>query len=185
METFNDLLTKWQPFFTAVAGATATLIGLLFVSLSINREKIAGSENRVLMRLAKRSFGDYIFVMFIALLFLMPNHNAYGLAIALTALIIVRGWFLLRSIVRPWNARHIDVRSGVREHILSTLAWLGLIATTIEIYRGNVLATFFLVPVISLLLCNASINAWALLIMEEKLPNKQPSVAELRSDSST
>lgn len=100
METLYDSLARWQPFFTAVAGATATLVGLLFVSLSINREKITTEENRHLLRLAQRSFGDFLFAMFIALLFLVPNHETYGLAGPLFILAAVRGWFLIRALAR-------------------------------------------------------------------------------------
>lgn len=173
MESFYDSLTRWQPFFAAVAGATATLVGLLFVSLSINREKITAAENRHLLRLAQRSFGDYLFAMFIALLFLVPNHETYGLAGPLFILAAVRGWFLIRALARAIKEQ-ASTWGGWREQIFSVLSWLGLIVAGVEIYRGQILATFILVPVISLLLVNASMNAWALLIMEKNTDVKPP-----------
>lgn len=169
MESFNDILTKWQPFFSTVATVAATLAGLLFVSLSINRETITAPQNRLLLRLAHRSFGDLIFALFIAILFLVPAHETFSLAIPLFSLAAFRGWFLLRSISRsaqgaPNNAAGLG---AMREHAFQSLSFLGLVAASFAIYRGTIAAAFFLVPVIALLLCNATLNAWLLLIMEK------------------
>lgn len=166
MESFNDQITRWQPFFSTIVGATATLAGLLFVSLSINREKITAQENRNLLRLAQRSFADYMFALFISLMFLMPNHVTYGLAIPLFMVAAVRIWFLIR-VIRPSMKRdNLETFGRLRENITQILSSLGLVAAGVEIYRGQVIATFFLVPVISLLLVNASLNAWSLLVLE-------------------
>jgi len=171
MESFNDLLTRWQPFFTAVAGVAATLAGLLFVSLSINREKIAAPENHVLMRLAQRSFGDLIFTLFISLMFLVPNHHAYGLVVA-----AARGcWFISSFCI--WSKRTTKksaVTGALREQIFQILAYLGLLVAIVGICLGNLVWTFLLVPVIALLIYNASMNAWLLLIMETSPDDKHP-----------
>lgn len=176
MESFYDLLIKWQPFFAAVAGVAATLAGLLFVSLSINREKITARENRILLRVAQRSFGDLIFALFIAILFLIPAHETYSLAVPLFILAACRGWLLARSFYRSAknNLQNPAGFNGFREYAFQILSWLGLLAATVEIYRGKVLAIFFLVPVIALLLYNASLNAWLLLIMEKSPDENHP-----------
>ena len=166
METFNESLTKWQPFFTAVAGATATLIGLLFVSLSINREKITAQEDRVLLRLAQRSFADFLFAMFIALMFLIPCLEPRSLAIPLFCVAAMRGFWLARSICRSSGS------GKLREQILPVLSTLALFVTCYQIYRAQILVTFLLVPIIAMLVLNASRNAWALLIMEKNLEEK-------------
>lgn len=169
MESFNDLLTKWQPFFSTVAGVSATLAGLLFVSLSVNREKIAASNNRVLMRLAQRSFGDLIFALFVAILFLIPAHEPHTLAIPIFILALCRGYLMARSFYRA-GKQSLSEPAGfgrIRENAIQVLCWLGLFAAGVAIYRGVILAIFFLVPVISLLLYNGSVNAWSLLVMEK------------------
>lgn len=162
MESFYDKLTHWQPFFSTVAGATATLAGLLFVALSINREKLMAMENRELLRSAKRSFGDYLFAMFIALLFLMPNHEPFGLALPLLSVAVVRICFLFLALCHSAN------KSRWREQFFPALSCVGLIVVVVEIYRGEMMAAFLLVVVIAFLLYNATMNAWDLLIMEKK-----------------
>ncbi|MDB6125852.1 MAG: hypothetical protein JWQ71_4845 [Pedosphaera sp.] len=182
MESFNDLITRWQPFFSAVAGVAATLAGLLFVSLSINREKITAQENRKLLRLAQRSFADYLYALFISLMFLMPNHESYGLAIPLFMVVAVRVWFLIRVIQRSTKGENPAALGGLRENVIQIVSCLGLVVAGVEIYRGQVLATFFLVPVIALLLCNASLNAWLLLIMERTAEEEPSDATRQRSE---
>ena len=176
MESFNDLLTKWQPFFSAVAGVSATLAGLLFVSLSLNREKITARQNRLWLRLAQRSFGDLMFALFMSILFLIPAHETYSLCIPLFILTAFRGGLLIRSFYR--SAREVPDNperfGGFRENAFQAVSCLGLLAATIEIYRGVVLAIFFLVPVVALLLYNGSWNAWLLLIMERSADENPP-----------
>ena len=162
MESFYDKLTHWQPFFSTVAGATATLAGLLFIALSINREKIMAVENRDLLRSAKRSFGDYLFGMFIALLFLMPNHEPFGLALPLLSVAVIRICFLVVALYRSSN------ENRWREQFFPALSCVGLVVVVVEIYRGEVMAAFLLVVVIAFLLYNATMNAWDLLIMKKR-----------------
>jgi hypothetical protein len=155
------------------------LAGLLFVSLSINREKITAQKNRIMLRAAQRSFGDLMFALFIALLFLIPAHETYSLGIPLFILAACRAWLLIRSFYRSTKDTRKDAagRGSFREYMFQALSCLGLLAATIEIYRGAILATFFLVPVIALLLYSASLNAWLLLLMEKGTddgPSTQP-----------
>jgi hypothetical protein len=180
MDSFTDSLTKWQPFFSTIAAVAATLAGLLFVSLSLNREKITAQENRLLLRLARRSFGDFMYALFIALMFLMPNHMPYPLAIPLICFSAVRGWLLVRSICHfsktTWENHD---KFGVwRDLAFQAVTSLGLLVAAVEIYRGEIVATFILVPIISFLLYNASANAWSLLILERTTDKKPPGAAQ-------
>jgi hypothetical protein len=169
MESLNDFLTRWQPFFGAVAGVAATFAGLLFVSLSINRERITAQQNRILLRVARRTFGDLMFTLFISLVFLLPTHDSTTLGVPLFILATCRCWLLARSFYR--SAREIPQKTtgfgGVREYVSQIISLLGLVAATIEIYRGKLLFAYLLVPVIAFLLLNASMNAWSLLLMEK------------------
>ncbi len=42
MEKFQASIQSWQVFYATVAAASATLTGLLFVSLSLNCERLKG-----------------------------------------------------------------------------------------------------------------------------------------------
>src|SRR5579884_905770 len=130
MESFYEGLARWQPFFTASAGVAATLAGLLFVALSLNREKITAQESRLLMRHAQRSFGDFLLALFIALLFLVPVYRSSDLTISLVFPLAFRGQWLARSIYRT-----IKISGGkqtalnvAREYLFQALSWIVLLA---------------------------------------------------------
>jgi len=179
MQTLNDVLITWQPFFSAVAGVAATLAGLLFVSLSINRDKITARDNHNLLRIAKRSFGDYLYALFIALMFLMPNRHPVGLVPALFLLVAIRIGFLVYNVLpsRPIAGNRSASFDDLRAHAFQAVSCLGLTIVGIEIYRDQFFAIFILVPVIALLLYNASRNAWLLLVMEDAVEKTPSSVA--------
>lgn len=175
MESFYDGLVKWQPFFTASAGVAATLAGLLFVALSLNRERIAAEENRLLMRHAYRSFGDFLLALFIALLFLVPVYEATSLIISLAFPLAFRGQYLARSLYKTIKMNHgkRTLLKIAREYLFQALSWLVLLLAAIEIYRGKMIATYLIVPVIALLMYNATLNAWQLLILEKRIEEKE------------
>jgi hypothetical protein len=183
MESFYEVLTRWQPFFSAVAGVAATLAGLLFVSLSLNRDKITAEENRVFMRLARRTFGNLLYTLMLALMFLVPNHHAYGLAMALFCIVTIRGLWFLRIMVRGRDSATVQPVRW-REQTIELLAFLGLLIASVAISSGQYIGIFLLVPVVALLLYRASMNAWLLLIMEKNAANGAQPPADSR-DSGT
>ena len=166
---FESMITLWQPFFTTMAGVSATLVGLLFVSLSINREKITSGSNDALLRLAKRSFGDFLLVLLIAIFFLIPIQRTSDLAYELFGLGILRAWTLLRRFLEfrkdERRPKFIDL---LREYMLPIFTTVGLLIAGIKIYQNDILGVYyFVVPVIATLITRASWNAWLLLIMEK------------------
>jgi hypothetical protein len=165
MDSFVRSLQAWQAFYSTVATAAATLTGLLFVALSLNLD-ILSTQHADRMRVARRAFGDFLYVLMIALTFLVPSPVPAGLAIALFVLGAARGIGLIRlamEIPRRKSRRH-DIAQLVREFALPLVASLGLLAVALAIVFGYTDAFFALVGVIAALLATASWNAWALLV---------------------
>jgi len=167
MEDFLATLRDWQPFFSTVALASATLVGLLFVSLSVARGRGGGLPPRDLAR-AQGSFGDFLYVLMIGLVFLVPHRAPVGLAVALLVLGAARAIGLARQAVRarpqaPTAARLDDL---LRDYAIPGFASLGLIFIGAEVLVGATSAVFVLVLVIAALLTTGSWNAWLLLVLE-------------------
>jgi hypothetical protein len=167
---FEILISQWQPFFTTIAAVSATLVGLLFVSLSINREKITADANRELLRLAQRTFADFLLVLLIAILFLIPNQPNTSLAVEMFLLGILRIRWLFRRLIRTdKDAPRHTTTDSIREYLLPVLSVLGLFAAAVKIHQSDVGGVYwFVVPVIAFLLFRASWNAWLLLVLEKK-----------------
>jgi hypothetical protein len=170
MSPFTDQLRDWQFFYSTVAAASATLTGLLFVSLSINRPNVKSKAGVLRLRTAQRSFEDFLYVLMIALVFLVPHPVPAGLAIALFVLGAARIAGLIRQVVRSARdpQRRLTVAQALREIALPSLACLGLVFVAVEVLRGDTVAIFVLVLVIAALLATASWNAWLLLVQEKR-----------------
>jgi len=167
MDLFNQTLLAWQFFFTSVATAAATLTGLLFVSLSLNLARLKGEKAHVTLSIARNTFGDFLYVLMIALIFLVPHQVPISLTVALLVLGIASGTgLILRERKQSANTktRSPDVKWLLRRFGLPAVASLGLIFVAIAIGLKHYNAIYALVGVIAALLITACWNAWLLLV---------------------
>jgi hypothetical protein len=168
MNQFLASIQSWQVFYATVAAATATLTGLLFVSLSLNRDRLKGQRAQSVIALARRTFGDFLYVLMIALVFIVPHLVPYSLTIALLALGLARGSGLIREASRHRKGRRgrLGFWLTLRDIGLPLVASLGLMLVGIFVLFGQTNTMYLLVLVIAALLVTACWNAW-LLLMEE------------------
>ncbi len=165
---FVERIVQWQPFFVTVATVAGTLVGLLFISLSINRDAI--TANHTQFRLARRSFFDFIFILLISLFFLIPLQGGFYLGIELWAIGILKAKVLMRQIAEVWNdEQESSLWNLTCEYVLPMVSIIGLAIGGWRIYHESLLGVYyFVVPVIATLLATACSNAWQLLIIEKK-----------------
>jgi predicted ABC-type exoprotein transport system permease subunit len=157
----------WHDFFLAAAGATAALLGLLFVGVSINLAALAAEERVDLRSRAGQAFANLTFVLVIALIMLIPDPDPrlMGISLGLVAALglfrvgqnvvnVVRGWGRFRN--KRTTTRRI-AWTGIADLILAYVAWriwTDADATAI----GNLIA------VVLVLLIGAADIAWEMLV---------------------
>ena len=90
-EVFHRLVERWHDFYLLAGTAAATLMGLLFVSLSIHIERVVAEAGAHLEAMAREAFASFIMVLAISLVFLTPGMARRPLGTALVGLGIVRG----------------------------------------------------------------------------------------------
>ncbi len=119
MGTFAQEIVSWHDFYIMVGTASATLIGLLFVSLSINVDMITRKENVNLRTLAAQTFSIFITVLMIAIQFLIPSQTPLGLGLPLLAIGGLGSYNTIHQLIktrhmwpRAWG-RRIAVRFGL------------------------------------------------------------------------
>jgi hypothetical protein len=164
MNNFVQMLQSWQPFYTTIATSSATLMGLLFVSLSLNRQRL---DERGRMT-ARRTFASLIDLLVLALIFLIPHEHPFGLGMALTAFGIVRFLSTLVEAVhlakgRVWST---FFRSSATHITMQLILSSGVAMLGIAIYRQSESALFWPVAIVVALLGLASWSAWELLFKE-------------------
>lgn len=118
--------------------------------------------------MARRTFANFLYVLMVSLVFLVPHQLPINLTVALLVLGITRGAGLIReaAVLRKAPAFRRDNRTLFREIGLPAVASIGLILVAIYVAFGKTDAMSGLVVVIAALLGNACWNA-RLLLMEE------------------
>jgi hypothetical protein len=164
MNNFTQMLQQWQPFYTTIASAAATLTGLLFVSLSLNRQRLDGAARMA----ARRTFANLIDVLVLALIFLIPHQRASDLGIALLTYGLVRVLATVLEAVKSFKGRVRGTffRTFARHIGLQLVLSSGIVIFGVAIFQRAASAMFLPVAIVVGLLGSASWNAWELLFKE-------------------
>jgi cytochrome bd-type quinol oxidase subunit 2 len=162
MNDFTQVLQPWQTFYSTIATAAATLAGLLFVSLSLNRDRLDARAKLF----AQSTFANLINVLVLALIFLIPHQQASGLSIALFSFGLASFVSTLIQSFKTGGKAKLPIATTVRLVALPLVLSLTILLIAWEIYQGQKAAMFWFIGVIVLLLGSASWNVWEILFHE-------------------
>jgi len=157
-------LNGWSNFFVGELSAAAALAGLLFVSISVNREKIL-SMGRMADR-GLEALTVLLLVIITASLPLVPGQplRLLGAEILIVALGVLYVTVSLQRIYVPQT--DLKYRNRSRRMVLLNRTAVLLIALggLLTIFRNDTSGFYELVPGILLSFIAAGLNAWVLLI---------------------
>lgn len=168
---FARVLTSWHDFYLAVASASAALLGLLFVGVSINLASIAAAERVDLRTKADVAFSNLLYLLGIALIVLIPGIDPRSLAISFAS---VAALGLLRLVRRVGGLRGERTRLATQWSTVRRLAWTFAADLLLLVVARNVALTgdadwlFALLIVVFVLLIGAADVAWGLLVLERR-----------------
>lgn len=158
-------MQAWSNFYAVIGGAAATLMGLLFVAVSMNVVATLGKGPLGSRRLAMQAFENYLAVLMVSLLALFPDMSlvSFGritllVTAAWTAWVVVR---LYQAAAEP--SVHESRPAAIRRHV-STLIGFGLLiyaAGRMALDSGNTRDTLAAANIV--LLFSATEKAWGLL----------------------
>jgi hypothetical protein len=107
-DAFSASVQSWQGFYAAVAQATAALLGLLFVAVSIRLASVTAAERLELRGRVATVFSNLVSALVLSLVMLIPSQTAgsvaaeIGIVTILSAVRVVRRiWQLLSAKPRP------------------------------------------------------------------------------------
>lgn len=163
---------SWVNFFGMIGGVAATLLGLLFVSVSVNARIILGKEHIHSKSLAEQAFQNYLAVLTVSLIEYLPTVTPQQFGYVLLATTAVWSVWV---VVRVFNAvRHhapVDSRRTLFRRYFASLIGFGLLvfsgiemALRSDDMRGSVAVGLVI------LLLSATIASWDLLtrVAQEK-----------------
>jgi hypothetical protein len=154
--------SDWLTAYSTVAEVAATLTGLLFVSVSVKLTAVSDEIRRLMLFIAKRSFMDFLSVLAIALMFLVPNVSNYSIGWGVLWVGIVRvAWHVSHKRQHRWLTAY---DANIRIYVVSMAATAVLLiagAATLLTWSHAAKLTY---TAAMLLLFDACQNAWRLLI---------------------
>ncbi len=127
--------SDFQPFFTASVAASAALIGLLFVSVSIAPERVFGPAAEATRQAqALSAFTALANIFFISMASLIPN-SPFGIVMTIIALPAVLQTLLLLRLIPHWREAHIVWR-GLFLFLVSAAIYTYEIVLGIELWQS-------------------------------------------------
>jgi hypothetical protein len=161
-------LADWVPFFTAAAGASAALVGLLIVAMSVNVEAIVAIPS--MPARAAATISSLAIVVVVSVLALIPRIDArwFGAIVLICALAAVG--FAVDSMVRLLRdaAGHSEITNPVERVLRAVIGVVPVLLTAIAgvlLLAGAVGAGQVLTAVgFALVFLVAVLNTWVVLV---------------------
>ena len=153
----------WQTLYAVVGGSAASLTGLLFVALSVNRKAIMSSH--IQRARSVETLGTLLSLLVLSILVLVPGQSRAALSVELVGFGI-----LLFAVGVPVQRRTLARMTGAQRRF-----WLGrLVVLDLDtagfVVGGASLAAraggglFWLVPTVLVYFLWAATNAWVLVL---------------------
>jgi membrane-bound acyltransferase YfiQ involved in biofilm formation len=163
----EPILQSWHEFWLMAGTAAATLIGLLFVAVTLNADLILAGNRPHIKRIAEQAFQNYIVVLLAALFMLMPGTSHRMLATELTAIsLIMTAWAVFRLVSALRISDESFSKARTRRRLLpSLLGYALMIAASAQMFAvmdADALRTLALSAI--LILISASGTSWDLLV---------------------
>jgi hypothetical protein len=166
-QSFGAAILGWHDFFLASAGATAALLGLLFVGVSINLSAIAAAERVDLRARAGQAFVNLVMVLVISLIMLIPDPDPGSIAFSLGLVAAFALYRVAQNLYTVFQARERfrDSLPTLRRISWTLIADVVLAFTAWRIWEsaGSAAVIANLVVVVFVLLIGAADLAWQML----------------------
>ena len=167
MSEFSRLVSEWETFYLLTGTAAATLIGLLFVAISVGSETVEAKAKRDLALFGALTFNCFFYVMVISILFLIPGISRFwlGIPLAVLGLLALAGTTVQRRQSKTIPPDRFG-RPVAGRFTAPILALLLIVVIGVMTAFGVGWSLYGLVVAIISLLASASQNAWALLMLD-------------------
>jgi hypothetical protein len=166
MGAFAQAVESWHDFYHVIGDASAALMGLLFVSLSLNVQVITRRSNADLRLLAVQAFTSFLSTLMFTILFLIPDQGPMGLGWPMLGIDLILIYVTVNRILearrnRPqaWGGLMYVLRFAV-----PIICFVAVMVIAVSVLMGKTDGLIWFVPVVIVLFWIASVNAWDLLL---------------------
>ena len=176
--SFSTDVAAWQSFYMMAGTASATLVGLLFVAVSLHIDVFGDPLFWIILLKARRTFSRFIVIVIIALLFLILEQGPVGLGVPLLLLGVLGIFWTQRLVKRARSERKQGhALFGLEDESLLALAVplvsnALLIVVAATILAGKTAYLGYMVGVIAMVLSGATNESWNLMLKLAKAKHK-------------
>ena len=162
---FASAVAEWHDFFAAVAGVSATLVGLLFVSLAINPVVMGDRRPAGLRTWAGQTFHNFLVILTVSLIALIPDLSVT----AIVATLVVVGVLGVGRVASDVRRMRTDPdpewrrRSALMRFASPLAGYLCCLWAAVGVWRGEPDELGWLVGFVFFLMFSAASSCWDLL----------------------
>ena len=159
-------LDVWRDFYTFTGTAAATLMGLMFVVVSLAQRVLATDEGRA----AIGAFFTPIVAFFateivVTMLLLIPGITAMWLSLSLAAVGVVGIIYMLASGVhRRWRTQSLDLDDWIWYFLLPVVCYVVIAAGAFAVWDSSAYGLYGIAVVMGALMLIGVRNAWDLVV---------------------
>jgi uncharacterized membrane protein len=180
---FQGTIEALHPFYTLLGEAAATLLGLLFVSVTFNRQILESAPGTTQRRYAENIFRQFVFLVWLSLAMLLPmTHLELGVSLLVQSLCFFV-WILV-GFYRSFHAPHVSKdRNWWKNYLLNFAIYLGAgYAGYLLLAGGSAPSSSFsfLITISFLALFSALYGVWQLMMKSGGSPEARHRTADSR-----
>lgn len=158
-------MQDWVGFYALSGGVSATLLGLLFVAVSINAARILGPGRENTRRMAEQAFQNYSTVIVISLIALVPRFTLAHFGLVVFCVSAASGvWVLVRFYFTLTKPEGDLRRYALRRHTPSIVGFGLLLYSAGSMFMGDADNRNLLAISMIVLSSSATVVSWELLV---------------------
>lgn len=168
MASFATQIDDWRDFFTLTGTAAATIIGLLFVSISLRSDIRKAAETSLVRTMVSHNFVMLLVVLLISLYSMVPgiDQDSLGISVILTAGIPAVSFGL-----NLWRLRHdqsMEKMILLWSFVVPILSFALTVAIGVAFLLNDDTELSWFVTVMAMFLVIPTKNSWELLLQSQE-----------------
>jgi hypothetical protein len=166
LQEWSKVLESWHDFYIAAAAAAATLMGLMFVVMTLGQRSLATQQGKKVTRaLHTPTVAFFVAIVVVSLLVLMPATSPHTLGVLLAVVAVSGlGYMIASGAFRIWLDNELGVDDLVWYVILPYVGFAALGAAAAAIWVQAAFGMALLAGATLLLLLVGIRNAWDLVV---------------------
>jgi uncharacterized membrane protein len=169
LSQFAQDIEAWNNFFVLSGTAAATLMGLLFVAITLRTDIRAQGHDAPQKTTASHSFVSYLCVLLFSLYFLIPNQSATSLALEIGLTCAYPIYDISSSFLRFRSSPALSRADQFWRYLIPLFCYVLGVAIAISFFFNDDSEISWFVTVVALLLAVPTRNAW-MLVLESQEP---------------